>query len=116
MDRCTASARIYSGRPDPVWDVDEDNARDLESLWVSLQAHSGDLPVAPGLGYRGCKLCCGPGLEYVAYGGVVVRQEGPNPEFREDEGRGFERRLLATAPEGLLPVDLSLVAGLLAPP
>jgi len=97
------SVSVFSGRPDPVWPLGEEQARRLLTLWESLDPWAGGAaPSAPPLGYRG-SLLRGGGREWHAYGGAVTLREGPGVETRLDPGRRFEKLILSTAPDGSLP-------------
>ena len=98
-------AFIFSGRPDPTWRVEEQVRADLERIWASLDPCERAHPVAPPLGYRGCFLRCGPDVEWFAYGGVVTLKRAEGHESRLDSARHFERTVLQSAPDGLMPVD-----------
>jgi hypothetical protein len=103
-DDWTAGAYVFSGRPDPTWNVTASAAAELMEL-------RGRLPVlahAPApktvLGYRGCWLERPGGPRLVARDGVVVTEGGEQaPGVREDGDHAFEQALLATAPPELLP-------------
>jgi len=103
---CRASAAIYSGRADPVWEVSASEAAALEEIWDQLSPSGRELPTPPALGYRGASLDCQPHEQWLAYGGVVTHVTGRAKEHRIDEQRRFERALLNTAPRGLLPLGL----------
>src|SRR5215813_12148518 len=96
---CTATASIFSGRPDAEWRVAETTARRLRALWDELELSRCAPPTAPSLGYRGVILVCGPRERWVAYGGVVVSGD----DRRRDPERKFERALLESAPASLIP-------------
>jgi len=101
--KCIAGASIFSGRPDPIWDVGEEAVKKLEEIWNKLSPLKGRLPSAQPLGYRGCFIRCKPDIEWFAYGGVVTMKTVKGHESRMDENRDFERLLLDSAPEGILP-------------
>jgi hypothetical protein len=108
----SATASIYSGRPDPEWTVPADVAGRLASAWDRLS----DVPERrqaepPGLGYRGCTLTAPDGRRWHAYGGVVVLRAGALHQAREDVDRAFEKALLATAPAGAIPASLPTEGG-----
>lgn len=94
----TARALVFSGRPDPLWTVDDRAVAELVAAWSALTAARGPA-TAPPLGYRGVVLRAPDGRTWSAFGGTVTA----GAEVREDPGRAFERRLLDTAPPGLLP-------------
>jgi hypothetical protein len=103
----TAGAYVFSGRPDPTWQVDPLSAAELEDLWSRLGTWSGSRPAVPPLGYRGCYLRDDRNREWVAFRGVVTLVENGEVAYRHDEGCQFERRLLTLAPAGAVPVTIS---------
>ena len=103
-----AGARVYSGREDPSWPVDEVVVESLRALWNSL-------PLAPAsvragrpavLGYRGCWLASELAGTWSAADGWATHAVRGCTEARLDDERRFESALLATAPEGMLPDPL----------
>lgn len=98
-----AEALLFSGRQNPVWNVDSRVGRQLEALWESLESCSGTLPQAPALGYRGCVLRYIPDCSWHVCLGVVVCERDRVKELRKDSRREFEKLLLSTAPPGVLP-------------
>lgn len=99
-------ALIFSGRPDPVWSVPDEAARELQSLWAGLQPSVGRLPGAPALGYRGAFLRYPGGREWFAYEGIVTLKTKNVVQSRLDPARQFEKILLATAPPAQLPPEV----------
>jgi hypothetical protein len=104
IKECIGGASIFSGRPDPTWSVGEEVAKKLEKIWGSLEPWTGEHPSAPPLGYRGCFIRCKPDIEWFAYEGVVTLKTPDGSESRIDKGKKFEKLLLSSAPEGLLPL------------
>ena len=102
-EKCIAGASIFSGRPDPIWDVSASLLEKLKGIWEALEVFTGEPPIAPPLGYRGCFLKCLPDKEWFAYGGVVTLKTRKKAEIRIDRARIFEKTLLASAPQGTLP-------------
>ena len=98
----SATAELFSGRLDPVWPVSVAAAAELSSVWERLDP-TDLVAVAPPLGYRGCVLRAPDGRTWRAFGGVVEFTHRGQVESRTDDGRAFERRLLNTAPPGLVP-------------
>jgi hypothetical protein len=100
----TASAFIYSGRPNPVTELTPDRGRELASAWAQLPSAEERPPEPPGLGYRGVQLVAPDGRTWTAYAGTVTRSVlGSPPQLRADPGRVFERALLAAIPDDLVP-------------
>jgi len=83
--------------------VDDDVARELMDIWGALELWEGALPSAPALGYRGCALRDRAGREWSTHGDVVRLTQDRSTQSRVDPERRFERRLLSSAPPGLLP-------------
>jgi hypothetical protein len=61
---------------------------------------------ARSLGYDGCYVANPTGDRWIARDAHVSRHAGTVSEHRRDPQRRFERTLLHSAPEGLLPPDL----------
>jgi len=102
-----AGAFLYSGRPEPTWPVSAAAAKRLQSLWAALPATTEPAPNPSRLGYRGAFLRTSLHREWIAFGGLVSLKTHAGIEVRADGERQFERDLLASAPKGLLPTDLS---------
>jgi hypothetical protein len=108
---CTATALIYSGRPDPEWEIDNEQLETLKDIWQKLPPSKIAPPSPPPLGYRGAAIRCASGEEWFAYSNIVTFKRGAGrPRHRVDHQRRFEQTLLATAPLNALP------AGLRVPP
>jgi|SRR5215471_18344524 len=103
-----AGAHIFSGRPDPVWILNETVTANLLALWNSMPRYSGATTPPPPHGYRGCFMCAPSGSEWLAYRGVVSLRTPAGPDQRRDDGRRFERELIKTAPAGELPPQFLL--------
>jgi hypothetical protein len=102
IDHCTATAAIFSGRPNPSWRLNKKVLERLENIWMKLRPSAQAPPVAPALGYRGCSVDCGLRGVWNAYGGVVARGE----EHRADPSRQFERAVLNSCPKGMIPAEV----------
>ena len=101
-----AGASIFSGRPDPTWSLGEETASKLQQLFNALEKYDGATVSAPPLGYRGVYLRDNAGHHWSAYREVVTLRTPNSFEVRKDTGREFERALVASAPEGLIPPAL----------
>src|SRR6266851_2398240 len=105
-EQWTGGALVYSGRRDPTWRVSQLMARKLQQLWEAMPPEPKPGPGPTGLGYRGA-LLRGPGdREWIAFDGVVSLRTPAAVEVRSDAAREFEKTLLASAPEGLLPAEV----------
>jgi hypothetical protein len=76
----------------------------LKDLWATMPHFAGVRPRPPQLGYRGCRVAHSGG-EFFAFGGVVTLTAERATEARADVGEVFERRVLASAPAGLIPME-----------
>jgi len=88
----------FSGRPNPAWALNDEQARQLLALLSALPIAS--LAVAPNgdLGYRGFKLTGVPGEPEVFVGRGRVIAAGPGKvRCRMDDPRAIEAFLLDTA-------------------
>jgi hypothetical protein len=103
----TAGAYLYSGRRDPAWNVSARMVKQLMALWESSSAAGEQKEVYPGgLGYRGSFLKDGNKREWTAFNGRVSLRTSTDMQVREDAERKFEKTVLSSAPEGLLPEKL----------
>lgn len=98
-DGWTAGAAVFSGRPDPEWEVPAEEAERIVSSWNALPPGRTRAAEHPRLGYRGCWLRAPDGREWRAGGGVVEC----SGDTRADAGGVLEQAILATAPEDALP-------------
>jgi hypothetical protein len=85
---------VFSGRPNPRWELDEKKGATLTRLEASLHRADRVPPAPPGLGYRGFKYT-GPGGINVVYKGFVRTPSGilADPLF------AIERFLVGTLPD-----------------
>jgi hypothetical protein len=98
--------RFFSGRPDPVWIVDDRTARRIVDVLPSLVRTAEPSPAPPSLGYRGSFLRNPEGHEWRAFGGIVETEHNGARDARRDDQRAFEKAVLATAPKGRVAVTL----------
>ena len=96
LEKCIASAVIFSGRPDPTWEVDDIIVKKLEEIWIKLTECRDKLPSVPLLGYRGCFIRCKNNVEWHVYGCVVTLNDGKKSKSRVDKDKKFERLLLSS--------------------
>lgn len=98
---------MFSGRPNPRWSVGHAIVGELLAAWDRLSPGRGPAAELPPLGYRGCALRAPDGRVWLAAAATVTLcrpgQAAADEVVRDDPGHAFERRLLGTAPPGLLP-------------
>jgi hypothetical protein len=104
-----AGAFVFSGRADPSWRLDETYAAELMRIWDELGPATvrGNQVATRPLGYDGCYAANPAGILWIARNDQVSRHAGTLVEHRDDPRRRFERTLLHSAPEGMLPPYLS---------
>lgn len=107
-----AGVVMFSGRPDPTWQLTPTVARQFEALWDALNPLLGTAPIAAPLGYRGCFASDGAGRHWAIFGGAVTLTEQGASEARRDPDRALERFIIESAPIGQLPQRINDVAGL----
>ena len=89
---------LFSGRPNPSWELDEAGVRELERLCLRLSP-GGALPEPPALGYRGF-FWRGAGGAHRAYRGLIVTP----PTALVDPTCSVERFLLSQLPKPFSPL------------
>jgi hypothetical protein len=102
-EKCVAGAFVFSGRPDPTWEVKPAFVKELQRIWRTLKPEKVEISEPPSLGYRGCFLKCSAKRRWTAFDGVVVFKTEKRSESRRDTAKRFERAILASAPTGALP-------------
>jgi predicted small lipoprotein YifL len=110
--RRTVTLGVYSGRPDPSWDLTAAQVARVEAAIAALPVTTGTPPEG-GLGYHGFTLLLGrPGKAdetLVAYRGIVA-PPGVDPRpYRIDAGRTVERLLLHSGRSILTPTEVAAV-------
>lgn len=106
MNECIARALVFSGRPDPTWKIEEAIVKELQKIWDSLVPMQREPPSAPPLGYRGCLIKCNSDIEWYIYKNLVTLKRSGKTESRDDSCRKFEKLVMSSAPEGLVPSSL----------
>jgi hypothetical protein len=104
---------IYSGRPDPTWELSDAEAADVVGAISALPVVTG-VPPQGGLGYHGYFLLIRragqPDETLVAYRGTVASVGGGSGSYRADAGRTVERLLLETGRSVLTPAEIAELA------
>jgi hypothetical protein len=90
---------VFSGRPNPRWELDEPASRELRRLESALSPATLAAPEPPGLGYRGF-VYSDPAGTSRAYG----RHVRTAALVLADPDSSIERFLLARMPEELAPL------------
>lgn len=106
MDECIVKAQVFSGRPDPTWKIEESIQKELEKIWDSLVPIYGEPLSYPLLGYRGCLIKCKGDIEWFVYKNLVTLNKSGKTESREDNNKKFEKLIMSSAPQGLVPPSL----------
>lgn len=110
-DRCIVTVLVYSGRPDPHWEIEGERLEEVKKLWERLPPSSTPPPRAPLLGYRGCAVHCTSGEQWFGYEGVVTFKSGATARaaYRLDPKRLFEKAMLESAPVDALPKQFRIL-------
>jgi hypothetical protein len=103
MQKCVGGVLLFSGRPNPTWQVSADTVAKLMTIWNVLTPAENEKLSTPKLGYQGCFLKCPNNEEWTAFEGIVMRRKLDAFEYRRDKERTFEKTLLSSAPKGILP-------------
>lgn len=102
---CKAVCHIYSGRPDPGWELSDKQAEEAWRIWNSLKEASFREGFPSILGYRGISITCEDGRQFFTYKEKARAEINNITTWKSDESRLFEKFLLSTAPKGMLPPD-----------
>ena len=91
-------ASIYSGRPDPRWDLSEEQADHFTSLWQQAALSKFEVNIPSKSGYKGIRMHAGDKLFFI-YSETITCIEKEMRTSKKDEQRTIEIFLLNTAPE-----------------
>ena len=92
-------ALIYSGRPDPRWELTEEQAEHFISLWNEAPYSEVKISIPAVSGYKGLRLLLDE-KQFFIYNGLITQIE--NKTSKNDQQRRIEKFLLATAPEQMM--------------
>lgn len=104
-----AGASLFSGRPNPSWQLDAAHVAQLIAIWDELKPAakaSAAEDAGAHLGYTGCYISNDAGDRWTARNAHVIHQCANTVEDRDDPLRRFEHAVLQSAPSGLLPPNL----------
>ncbi|MEG4273234.1 MULTISPECIES: hypothetical protein [unclassified Microcoleus] len=92
---------MFSGRPNPHWELSVQESQEFTQRFQSLSAHQGEGTVNEGLGYRGLIVReSGEEVEgdpkIVIYKGLVVAIANGKSQLLTDENRTLEKWLIQT--------------------
>jgi hypothetical protein len=114
----TVSLGLYSGRPDPSWELSEEESVALTALLESLPRVDGS-PPSGGLGYHGfgIDLLTPEGMPrlLVAFEGTVSDPDSSHPSYLDDPARSVERFLLDSGRDRLSAAEV-MAPGLVPAP
>lgn len=99
---------VFSGRPNPSWDLTSQEEQEFLSRLRSLPTGAGSGTIADKLGYRGVIVTAGNQTidgfdEIVASEGIVLGRQASSVQMFTDKGRALERWLLDTGKQHLAP-------------
>jgi hypothetical protein len=97
----TIIASIYSGRPDPRWEIDQDQVDRFMSLWQKAGLSQTEASTPSRSGYKGLRMI-GDEKQFIIYDEIITCIEKTRRTSKNDENRVIERFLLNTAPEKIL--------------
>jgi hypothetical protein len=102
---CKAVCYIYSGRPDPGWELTNKQAEEAEKIWNSLKTTSTREVFPSILGYRGISITCEDGREFFVFNKKARGEINNKITWKVDEDRKLEKFLISTAPNGIFPTN-----------
>jgi hypothetical protein len=99
----TVIALIYSGRPDPRWDLSEEQTDHFLSLWRQAGNSETETVIPSVSGYKGIRILS-PGKQFLIYNGIMTVIENQLRTSKRDDQRSIERFLLNTSPPGITTI------------
>jgi hypothetical protein len=96
--RCIVIALIYSGRPDPNWELSDEQCEHFFSYWNDAKASVNEVKQSTVSGYRGIRIVT-PERSYLIYDEIITCFEKTGRVSRKDEQRKIEIYFLNSAPK-----------------
>jgi hypothetical protein len=89
---------VFSGRPNPTWALNDEEAKEFLSKFKLLTVSDSDKPLYDGLGYRGFKATGFQDYDAVrVWNGIVEATRGEKTSRWNDRGKSLEKYLLRIA-------------------
>ena len=94
----TVIASIYSGRPDPRWEITDEQAHHFMELWQEAPLSETEVVIPSISGYKGIRMHAGE-KQFLIYKEAITCIEEKMRTSKKDKQRTMEKFLLNTAPE-----------------
>jgi len=108
VDRFIVHVLIFSGRPNPSWELLGGQISRFAELCLASKTSSEPPPASPSLGYRGFRVT-NDSESWDVFDGHISYTHLESKWEKEDVGRALEKYLLTTKPETvLLPNSVEL--------
>jgi hypothetical protein len=107
-------AKLDFEEKQPVWKLEKTRASKLLEIWNTLKTTLEPSNIKPAyIGYKGTYLKSSDNSEWHIFNNTVTRCNNNTLETRIDKNRYFEKTILKSAPNGILPDALcSLLFGI----
>lgn len=94
----TVIASIYSGRPDPRWEITDEQADRFMALWEEAPLSETEVVIPSISGYKGIRMSASE-KQFLISREVITCIEAKMKTSKKDTQRIIEKFLLNTAPE-----------------
>ena len=94
---------IYSGRPDPQWQLTKSEAEHFLALFNNSINSETEATIPSILGYKGMRLMSAQ-KQFLLHNGLITCFEQGHRSSKRDAEKNIEKYLLSTAPEKTLKV------------
>jgi|WetSurMetagenome_2_1015567.scaffolds.fasta_scaffold93004_4 hypothetical protein len=89
---------------DPVWSINKTEQQGLLKYWETMNFENIEkMKNISNIFYSGCAMNEKDGRNWFIYKGIAIMRKENIIEVKRDIGRRFEKRLLKTAPNNLIP-------------
>jgi len=96
--QCIVIALIYSGRPDPRWELSDEQREHFFNYWNDAILSGTEVKQSTSSGYRGTRLVT-PEKSYLIYNQIITCFEKTERVTKKDKERKMEIFLLNSAPK-----------------
>lgn len=96
-------ASVYSGRPDPRWEITAEQADRFTSLWNKAAPSEKEVTIPSRSGYKGVRIIADK-KRFMVCDEIITCIEEQTKISKRDSNKAIERFLLSTAPEEIQKV------------
>jgi len=98
MSKWRCGIFIFSGRPNPEWEVNDETGNDFVKYWMNLEKSDNHVELQGRLGYSGCFFELRE-QKWICYNSLVSKYDNAKLiESKVDNGQKLEKKIMLSIP------------------